>query len=87
MIVAVPYETVLEVLPTGMSPSEMDDKLRKARYLALIPVVQDWEELEFADDPRPLSELNLEVKLCTVYEEPEVAIELAVKDILAFALT
>ena len=29
LIVTVPYETVLQVLPTGMSPSEMDDKLRK----------------------------------------------------------
>lgn len=87
LIVAVPYGTVLEVLPRGMFPSEMDDKLSKARYLALIPVVQDWEELELTDDPRPLSELNLEVKLSTVREEPEVAIELAIKDILAFALT
>lgn len=87
LLVAIPYETVLEVLPTGMTPSEMDKKLRKAKYLALIPVVQDWEELEFEDEPRPLSELNLEVKLHTVFEKPEVAIELAIKDVLAFALT
>lgn len=88
--VAVPYETVLEVLPSGMSPSKMEDKLRKAskaKQIALLPIQQDWDEIEFSDDPRPFREMGLQIKLMTVFDEPEYSITLAINDIVAFALS
>ena len=86
-IVAVPFEVILEVLPTGMMPGKMDYKLREAKYLALHSVPQDWEEIDYSDDPRRFDEMGLEVKLITIIEEPDIAIKVAINDIVAFALT
>lgn len=86
-LVAFPYEAVLEVLPQGMMPGHMEDKLRNAKYLALQPVPQNWEEIDFSDDSRRFDEMGLEVKLIAIYDDPEEAITFAINDVVAFALT